>query len=289
MATADIVARTRSILYGNGLGEKPSIVIGASNANESVSGSLATFTLASSEGDKVAVGDVLGIYGGADADGAFLVYVTSVSTDTITGINGYLGSPSITGSDSGDLDSALLEINPLQSEHFLYQSVETVFNSLLWPDLFEFKNYSVTPDLSDYQVELNAAVEEIINAKQSIAGTFVDVMWSLDKNMSTSVSSTTVLAALYAMDGSSVYLTTRNRLTESSTLNEAQTQCIATGAAAIAAGASISGAAMEPSNKDNMERVQLSPAQQLWRDFVTLRTALADDQSREIDWFEIHR
>ena len=289
MATSDIVARTRAILYGNGLGEKPSVVLGAANANESTSGSLVTFTLASSEGSKCAVGDVLGVYGGGTAAAAFLVYITSISTDTITGINSYLGSPAITGSDSGDLDAAVLEINPVRSEFFLYQAVETVFTGLLWPDIYEFKQYTITPDLTDYQVELNAAVEEITSAKQTIAGTFVDIPYSMDKNLSTSVSSTTVLGELYAIDGSSVYITTKNRITESSTLTERDTQCIATGAAAIAAGASLSGAAMEPSNKDNTERAQLNPASALWRDFVTLRTQWADDLGREIDWFEIYR
>jgi len=107
VALSDIVTRTRSILYGTGLGEKPAIRIAASNANETTSGQLVTFTVVAGEGAELAPGQVVSVYDPATELDAHVVYITSTSTDAITGINGYLGSPVVIGSNSGDLDDAL--------------------------------------------------------------------------------------------------------------------------------------------------------------------------------------
>ena len=106
-----MVHRTRQILYGSGLGEKPAIRIGAASAAESTSGQTVTFTLNTGEGAKVKAGNVLSVYDPDTEADAHVIYVTGISTDTITGINGYLGSPVVAGSDSGDLDSAIFEQN----------------------------------------------------------------------------------------------------------------------------------------------------------------------------------
>lgn len=42
-------------------------------------------------------------------------------------------------------------------------------------------------------------------------------------------------------------------------------------------------------SKDSQSRGEKSVADKLWREFVTLRSALADDIARDVDWFEIRR
>ena len=108
MALVDIVHRTRSILYGSGLGEKPAIRRAATDALDSTSGQIASFTLLAGEGAKVKAGDVLSVYDPDTEADAHVVYVLSIATDAITSIASYLGSPTIT---AGDLDSALFEQN----------------------------------------------------------------------------------------------------------------------------------------------------------------------------------
>lgn len=292
MATSDIVQRARAILYGYGLGEKPALVEVNADAAETITGtSQIVFNLAAGEGarSKLAAGDVLSVFQSASAAAAFVMYVKSVSTDAVTATLTYGGSPAST---TDDLDGLTLEILPggAVSEHLLYQHVETVFASLLWEGgVWAYNTYAVTPDLSDYQVELNAAVEEIEQAWQVVAGRRIDIGFGMEKNVHTSVSSTTVIAELVALDGSNVFLTVRERLTESSTLDEAQTQCIATGAAALAAGGSVYSATLEASSKDNQARAELSPSRALWNDFGTLRQAISNDLALDSEGFEYDR
>lgn len=231
---------------------------------------------------------MLSIFGAATAANAHAIYVTSVSGADITGINGYLGSPDVADTD---LDGALLENlgGGMITEHIIYQAVETVIGTLLWPDIWEFTTYSITPQLDDFQVELNAAVEKIVNAFQVIGTTRHEVPFDMMKNVHTSVSSTTVIATLAAFDSSSVFIETINRITESSTFSEALTQLVATGAAALAAGGTTYEASLESTGKDNQVRLERSASRAIWRDFGTLRTAMSEDLSQEIDWFTYDR
>jgi hypothetical protein len=245
-----------------------------------------TFTLASGKGSDVEAGDMLSVYGAATAADAHSLYVMSVSTDTVVAVNGYWGSPVVTDTD---LDAALLELNPLRAEHFLFQAVESVFATFLWPDVLKYNQRSVTPDLSDYQVEVPAAVEKILSAWQIVGGTRYRIPFSLDTDLESNLSSTGSLAEFMAIDGSSVYYTTEERYVTGDTLSEALTQCIATGAAAIALGASKSETKLALSGKNSRERGESSVADDMWREFVTLRSALADDIARDVDWFQIRR
>ena len=289
MATTDIVQRAKTILYGHGIGEKPVILLAAADAAETSPTALVTFTMAdSNEAAKTSAGDTLSVFNAATASVAHAVYVTSVSGADVTGINGYLGSPVVADTL---LDGALLEILPGGgvSEYIIYQAVESVFTSLLYPDIWERATYSITPQLDDFQVELNAAVEDIEDAWQVIGTTRHEVAWSMARDVHTSVSSTTVIAELFAFDSSSVFITTKNRITESSTLTEALTQLVATGAAALAAGGTVHEATLESTGKDNQVRVQRSASRAIWQDFGTLRTALAEDLGKDLDWFEYDR
>ena len=289
MATVDIVQRAKTVLYGHGIGEKPVILQCAADAVEVVSGSTVTFDMTSNaEAAKVEPSDVLSVYNSATAAVAHVVYVLSVSSATITAVNGYLGSPVVADTL---LDGALLELLPGGgvSEHIIYQHVETVFTTLLYPDIWERATYSITPQLDDFQVELNAAVEEIEDAWQVIGTTRHEVAFTMARDVPTSVSTTTVIAELFAFDSSNVHITTKNRITESSTLSEGMTQLVATGAAALAAGGTVHESTLEASTKDNQIRVERSASRAIWQDFGTLRTAQSEDLAKDLDWFEYDR
>ncbi len=287
MAILAIVSRVKALLYGHGLGEKPTIIQAPAAANETSIGTTVVFDLATAELAKVDAGDVLSVLAAATAADAHMMYVLSKDSTSVTALASYMGSPAVTA--DGDLDAAFFELDPLVSEHFIYQAVETVFTTLLYPDIHKYGTYTITPDLSDYQVELNAAVEEITQAYQSIASTIHGIGWAVIKDVSTSVSSTTVLGELYAIDGSSVYITTKEKYLEADTISEALTQCVATGAAALAMGASGSSSKLESTKKDSQERGKKNPANDLWRDFITLRAALSEDLARDTEYFEIRR
>lgn len=287
MAAIDLIQRTRAHLYGQGVGEKPVIVQGAADASETVTDPTIVFNVATNEGAKLNAGDVISVISAADADSAFMLYVLSVATDTVTALMGYLGSPKPT--TANDLDGALFEVNPVKSEWLIWQKVETVVDTMLWPQVYKYNKYTVTPDLSDYQVELNAAVEEIEGAWQTIGGEFISIPFDMRKNLSTSMSSTGVLGELYAIDGSSVYVTVKERYLASDTLPAAVEECVATGAAALILGADRAATNLEASSKDSQFRGQRNPADQLWRDFITLRSSINEDLASEVDWFEYRR
>ena len=287
MATKAIVERAKALLYSHGLGESPTIVQAPAAANETSFGATVVFDLATAELAKVEAGDVLSVLGASAAASSHMVYVLSKNSTSVTAIASYMGAPIVDG--DGDLDAALFELNPLKSEHFIYQAVESVIGTMLYPDIHKYNTYSITPDLSDYQIELNAAVEEIEAAFQIIGGERHRIPFEVTKNVHTSVSSTGVLGELFAIDGSNVFITTRERFLEADTFNEQLVQCVATGAAALTVGASRSATDLESTKKDSQFRGQRNPANELWRDFVTLRTAISEDIAREVEFFEIRR
>ena len=287
MAASDIVARTRSLLYGTGLGEKPTIVLAPAAANETSIGTTVVFDLAAAELAKVEAGDVLSVLGASAATGAHSVYVLEKDSTSVTALASYEGSPAVTA--DGDLDGVVFELGALKPEHFLWQAVESVVSTMLYPEIYKYATYTITPDLTDGQVELNANVESIEMAWQDYASQKVPIPFEMSKNVHTSVSSTGVLGTFGALDGSSVYVTARERYVESDSMSEALVQCIATGAAALAIGGSRSATDLESAKKDSQFRGQRNPANDLWRDFVTLRSAIGNDIAAEVDWFEYRR
>ena len=288
MAASTIVSRVKTLLYGHGLGEKSTIVQAPSAANETSIGTTVTFDLATAELAKVEAGDVLSVLAASASTGAHMMYVMSKNTTSVTALASYMGSPAVTA--DGDLDDAFFELNPLKSEWFIYQAVESVFATLLYPEIYKYGTYTIaTPNMVHYQNELNAAVMEIQNAFQIIATETHQIPFGLARDVSTTISSTGVLGELYVIDGTAAYITTKERYLEADTLTEALTECIATGAAALAIGASRSSTDLESTKKDSQVRGQRNPANDLWRDFITLRTALSDDLASQVDWFEIRR
>lgn len=289
MARADYVARVKSIVYGQGMGEKPAYVIGAADASESVSGSLVTFALASGEGDKVKAGDVLSVPADTEAE-SYALYVTSVATDSITAINGYLATTEVTAGGS-PLDSALFEVNPQFPDAEIHRAIDTVFSGLLYPQAFKLSTETITPNLATGEAELNALDMEVLSAHQLVGGVSIPIPVGIQRNLHTSVSSTGVLGYFDFYDSGTVYLTTKRKLAigDESTF-EGLVRLVATGAAALLLGASVSETDLERAKKDSQGRRPESAAQLLWRDFLTLKVQYAEDISRDtVTQFIVYR
>jgi hypothetical protein len=284
MARSDFIARTKTSLYGQGLGEKPSLRPLAAAATVTVTGAQATFILAAGEGAKVKAGHILSFVSENDETKAYVFYVLSISTDTITAVNGYHGAPAIANASS-DLDSGILEQNGLRTEFEIHEAVDTVFDTLLWPEAYDFDTATVTPDVSTGQVDLPAAVQDIDAAWQIIAGSAGTVPFRVFRNLHTTVSANGVLGIFDTFDGSTIYFTYRSKLViGDETDDEALVWMVATGAAAILLGASVSETQLERSKKDSQNR-QRDIAAVLWRDFLTLRQQYGREDA--LDFTEI--
>ena len=285
MAVVDIIQRVKAHVYGQGMGEKPTIILGAANAAETVSAPTIAFSVA--DGSQVRAGDVLSVVDAADADSAFVLYVLSVATNVVTALMGYMGSPSPT--TANDLDGAVFEVNPLKSEWLVWQKVETTIDTLLWPSVYKPSTQAVTPDLSSGQVECPSTVMDVLSATQYVGNQWIPIPYSLDIGVDANVSSSGNLLSLGAVDSSTVYLKTIERYAAGDTMSSALEECIAVGAAAQILGAARSSTDLESASKDSQFRGSRNPADQLWRDFITLRASINDDLAKQVDWFEYHR
>ena len=275
MSLAAIVNRTRSIIYGSGLGEKPALRTGAANANESISGQLVIFTIGAAEGAKVKAGNVLAVYDPDTEADAHAVYVTSISTDTITGVNGYLGSPAVVGADSGDLDAAVFEQNPLVTGYEIFEAIDTVVANLLWPHVYDVVTATIaSPDITYGTEAVPAEVEFIETAWQLIGSQEVLIPVSRQPyQVHTDLATNGKLARFDWVNGTTGYYTYHAKYAEADEADTELTHLIALGAAALCLGASISETTLESTKKDNAEAVsqRQSAGDRLWRDFLTLR------------------
>ena len=287
MAMTDIVNQTKTLLHGAGLGEKPVITRAAADAAETITGATIVFSLLAGEGASsgISAGDILSVVGGSTQALSHVFYVLSVSTDAVTCLNSYDGAPA---SAANALDAAVFEINAPRSEYLLWADVSSVISGLLWPDVYLYTTETISsPDQANYQNDLNAATERITMVQQVIGGINTMIPFELHTNVATTVASTTVYAELFVQDGSAAYVSSVQRVVEGSTLNFAYNQCIATGAAALAAGSMLGGGSLESSSKDSQQRVPLTPRQALWQDFVALRSSIAQDLSMEEAYFSV--
>lgn len=283
MALADYIERTKDILYGTGLGEAPSIRVVASDANESTSGSLVTFTVVAGDGAKIKAGHVLSAAADTDPTNAFAIYVTSVSTDAVTGVNGYMGSPVVVGSDSGDLDNAILSQQPLVTDYKIHKTIDTIFGTSLWPYIYKFATASHTPNLASGQTDMAALDMELESAWQTIGGIDTPIAGGLVLNVHATLSANGTIGVFEYEDGSTCYTTTIQKFIVGDE-NEATNGLIelaASGAAALCLGASVSETQMARASKDSQVRGTRDVASSLWRDFLTLRTNLSEGLSRE--------
>lgn len=287
MAVADIVHRAYTILYGTGLGEKPAVRLAASNANESVSGQLVTFSVASGEGAKCKPGQVLSVYDPDTEGDAHAILVTSISTDAITGVNGWLGSPDVSGSDSGDLDSAVLEQNPLVTGFELFEAVDAIFTHFLFPQIYDITTATISsPDLTDGQEAVNANALEIINAHQIIGSTAHPVGFTrFPQDVNTTIASTGKLATFDWVTSSTGYYTYKEKLAEADESSDELTRMVATGAVALCLGGHLVETTIQGTKHENAQAVsqRAQVGSLLWRDFLTMKQAYSEQLGRQGD------
>ena len=174
MAAADIVQSVKMHLYGAGVGESPAIVQAAADASETISAPTVTFTMESGHG--VIAGDILSTLGSDEVGHAFCFYVLSVATDVLTCVAQYRGGPL---PEADDMDGMLFEVNANVPEHLIWDKVETIIDTYLWPDVWKYNTRSLTPDISTYQNEVPVEVEEIERAQQQYGDIWIDIPFSL--------------------------------------------------------------------------------------------------------------
>ena len=277
MAISDIIQDARSQIYGQGLGEKPSLIRVASAANISTSGDVTTLDLDTGAGTKVREGDVLSMLNATDATDAFVFYVLGVSGDTVT-VTFLFGSPIPTGTD---LDDQVLELDPLVSELIIARNIEVITSNFLYPHVFDINvGNTVTPDLTTGQVAAPAGTREVLSAHQIVSSHVVPIGFFLKRNLPSALSASGALLELDAMDGSTVYLSTIEEVT-SSTSDASIQHMIATGAAALSLDGTVAETQLETANKTARDRQMEGPAQFLWRSFLQQRQALSEDLSRD--------
>lgn len=286
MSRAQVVNATKDVIYGTGLGEKPSLRRGAASAGAATTGSLITFNLLADEGQYVKAGNVLARVSPAADTRSYVYYVLSVSTDAVTAVDAYHGAPALV--TATDLNNALFEQNPLVPEYRIHKAIDTILARYLWPFVWKYNNYAVVPDLSDGQVTLDADVEEIESAYQIIGGQTWTLAAKAVRNASTAVASTGVLGVLDAMDGSSVYLTTKDRFTLSDTDTVAELiDLVALGAAAWSLDSSVAAAGLEKAKKEATAREV--KARELWGSFLAMRSSWQEDLARDDYYFQYDR
>jgi len=270
---------TRDILYGSGLGEKPSIVTTAASPSVSVSGKSITFTLSVDDGAKLRAGDVLSVHAPSSSSSAFAFYIVSITADTVTCINGYDGSPAAT---SSDLVSVFLEVMPLVTDFKIFAMIDSIIDKFLWPEVFDMDTASVTPDLTSGQVNLNARDEEILHAWQKVGSTLYPVSFHMEKKMDTSLFASGVMGSFDFIDASTLYYAAKRRInTSESSSSAALESMVASGAAALSLGATRVETTLDSSKKDSLDRGERDVSGTLWRDFLTQKQVFSEDLSRD--------
>ena len=174
---AEIVKQVKDRIYSSGLGEKPSIRQGSGTA--SVTGDIATFTMAAGEGDQIKAGQVLSSYGALTHDDAYGFYVLGVTSDVVTAVNGYDG---MAIADSATMP-ILLEHQATTTEHAIHINITDIIDSYLWPELFDIFMESFSPSTVSLQSDANALDQEIIRAWQKIGTTMYQVPIKLVQNV----------------------------------------------------------------------------------------------------------
>lgn len=286
MARSEYVSTVKSILYGAGMGEKPSMIQANTTASETIASGKVTFNLATGEGSKIRAGDVLSVRADALAD-AHALYVLSVSTDAVTAVNGYGGSAAVA---ANDLDSAIFEVNPLATDHEVHKAIDTIFSRMLYPQCFKLSTATYTPNLATGEIVLNAADMKVISAHQVIGGVSYPIPVGIQRNLHSSVASSGVMGYFDFADSSTVYVTTERKLAIGDETTLDIVRLVSLGSAALLLGAAVSETDLERAKKDSQKRSPESAAQVLWRDFLTLKAQFAEEISRDtVTQFIVYR
>jgi hypothetical protein len=236
------------------------------------------------EAANVSGGDILSVYDPDTEADAHVFYVLSVSSSSVTAVNGYDGGALVSGTT--DLDSALFEQNPLATGYEIFEAIDTIIANQLWPWVYDEVTATIaSPDITTGQEAVPAEVEEITTAWQIIGPHNVLIPVSRQPYVvHTTLAATGKLAHFDWINASAGYYTYRAKYVEADELDTELTHLIATGAAAILLGASLSETTLESTKKDNVEAVgqRSSAGDRLWRDFLTLRQNMSEELGRRL-------
>jgi hypothetical protein len=292
LARTDYIERTKSILYGTGLGEKPRIIEVAADAAETIAANTIAFSVTTGSGSAVKPGHILSRVGSTDETDAYSMYVLSVATDVITATRTYNGSPDA-GFAADLLDGLLLEGQPLRSEYEINKAIDAVFQTWLYPDVYTFTTGSVAPDPTYGQVELPATVREIDAAWQVVAGQNVTIPHAVHRNLHTTVSSTGVQGVFDQVDNSTIYYTYKTKLVVGSEVTdpnaEALVYMVAMGAAGLALDSSVVDQTLERAKKDSQQRRDSDAASRLFRSFLTMRQQWGAEDAEDYVEIQVQR
>jgi hypothetical protein len=289
MALADYIQRTRNILTGYGLGEKPIILQVAADAVNTVSGDTVAITLLDgTNSGKVRAGDVLSTYNPATEAAAWAGYVLGVSGSVVTCVNGYEGTTAIANAATTH-DGSLLYLHGegAPTDHTIANAIQVVENTLLWPHIYKVEfDTEANPSLTTGRVDLDAEVEDLEEAWQFISTERYSIPFKVEKSAPSEADNSTagVVAEFGLVDGSTLYLKTLRRMvvgTDEATYPQL-VEVVSLGAAAIAAGFSRPETTLATAKTDSRDRGRAPDVgQAMWRDFFAIRDSWADDMARE--------
>jgi hypothetical protein len=278
MALVDLVQTTKSILYGTGLGEKPTIVRVGEGAV--VEGDTVNFTA-----EKVRAGHVVASYGATEADDAYVLYVVDQAIDgLLTAINGYLGSTPI--EENTDLENNFIEVQPLVTEHEIIRAIDTIYSKMMWPEVYKMRTSIIAaPNLIDGQESVPADAEYIVSAWQELGPTIYSIpVTRQPRQVHTDLSATGRFAHFDWITATQGYVTYRTRYLLGDEDQHDIGYMVALGAAAVTLGGHVAEASLERAKKDNADGVDRRTAigDRLWRDFLTLRQAHMEDVGKNL-------
>jgi len=300
MALADYVQRTRSILTGYGLGEKPLLIQVAADAVNTVSGDTVLITLLDgTNSGKVRPGDVISTWNPSTEALAWTGYVLVVNTttDVVTCVNGYEGTTVIANAATTH-DAGVLQLHGdgTPTDHAIINAIQVVENTLLFPHIFKVELDTETANLAgDGRIDLDAEVEAIDKAWQIVGPEAVQISKGLEL-VAPSVATPATAGVVGAFDpvvAGTIYLSTIRRMvvgTDEATYPQL-VEVVSLGAAAIAAGFARPETTLAISKQDSRERGRAPDiGAALWRDFQGIKDSWADDIARPIsDEIEVFR
>jgi len=288
MAALDIIKKAHTKLYSAGLGERPSVVRAAANANEgTVTNGVLTFDLLAGEGANVQKGDVLSVRNPATAATAYVTEIIGLSTDTVTVLNDI--GPALAGGDDGALDNAILEVAAPITGYQMWQFLEVIFDDYLHPAVFRRDTEQVAANLATCEVSIPADVDKIMKAYQRIANFMIPLPHDLVKYQDTSIWATGQYANIGFIDGSTAYLHVQKRYVSTDTFPDSIENLVATGVAAMSADSDVFASNLETASKESQMRGQKDVSSKLWRSFYTQRQEHSESLADDIEYFEIRR
>lgn len=275
LSRSTISSKVKNYLYNTGIGEKPSIR--QTSGNSTVSGDTVTFNMASGEGAKVRAGQVLSTYGATDTSDAYGFYVLSISTDTITAVNGYEGAAIPNSTSVG-----LLEHQAPVTEFRVHQAIDDIIDNYLYPEVFDLiEDEIASPNLTTGQSNADAADERVFRAWQQLGGIWYQIPAKIVKNVDTSMFASGRMIAYDAMHGSAIKYSAVRKVTIANSTDTALEDIIAKGAAALCLEGTEPSTQWEYTKNDARERSQQGPSMGLWSSFYQARRNYSESLSRE--------